>query len=244
MEPRHLRPCPPRRSGRRLAAAVILAALTGQAVAAAEVAAANAAVVPLSHAQLSVLMFVDQGRSYGYQVMMARIQLDTVRAEMERDAALLSRNEELYGQKAIPSIELEISRLKDTWNRRQLVVAEKNLIFVSAEYEAMALAAQHFGGGEVAATELYETFRRGWDAGCDKGPDEVEAMKAWVDFAARSLDRARDLHARSIEPYGTVLERETQLAIAQSNYENRRAGLERCRSVLFPSLDDILAIAP
>jgi hypothetical protein len=244
MESRLLRARLRRRTGRRLAAAVFLAVLTGQTAAAAEETAADPAGVPLSHAQLSVLMFVDQGRSYGYQVMMARIQLDTVRADLERDAALLARNEELYGRNAIPLIDLEIARLKDTWNRRQLVVAEKNLAFVSAEYEAMALAARHFGRGDVAAAELYETFRRGWEAGCAKGPDEVEAMQAWVDFAARSLDRARDLQARNVEPYGTVLEREAQLAIARSNYENRRAGLERCRNVLFPSLDDILAIAP
>jgi hypothetical protein len=243
MGPRLLRPRLQRRAICRLAAGLLLAALSGQA-AVAEETAPDPAPALLSHAQLSVLMFVDQGRSYGYQVMMARIHLDTVRAELERDAALLARNEELYGRNAIPSIELEIARLKDTWNRRQLVVAEKNRAFVSAEYEAMARAAQHFGRGDVAAAELYEIFRRGWEAGCDKGPDEVEAMKAWVDFAARSLDRARDLHARNVEPYGTVLEREAQLAIAQSNYENRRAGLERCRSVLFPSLDDILAIAP
>jgi hypothetical protein len=45
---------------------------------------------------------------------------------------LLERNEELYRKKSIPLIELEVSRLKDAWNRKQLVVAEKNLAFVSA----------------------------------------------------------------------------------------------------------------
>lgn len=223
---------------RLLATAATLACVVGRPVPADEHA------TPLSHAQLSVLMFVDQGRSYGYQVMMARIHLDTVMAEIERDAALLARNEDLYARKAIPLIELEMARLKDLWNRRQLVVAEKNLAFVSAEYEAMKLAAEHFGKGGISAERLYETFRRGWEAGCDKGPDEVEAMKAWADFAAKSLERARQLNARDVEPESTVLEREAQLSIAQSNHENRLAGLDRCRAVLFPSLEDILKIAP
>lgn len=223
---------------RLLATAAMLACVLGRPVPAEERA------TPLSHAQLSVLIFVDQGRSYGYQVMMARIHLDSVTAELERDAALLERNEDLYARNAIPLIELEIARLKDTWNRRQLVVAEKNLVFVSAEYEAMKLAAEQFGKGGITAERLYETFRRGWEAGCDKGPDEVEAMKAWADFAAKSLERARQLNARDVEPDATVLEREARLRIAQSNHENRLAGLDRCRAVLFPSLDDILEIEP
>lgn len=198
---------------------------------------------PLSHEQLSVLMFVDQGRSYGYQTMMARIHLETVKAELERDAALLERNEELYRKNSIRLIELEISRLKDAWNRKQLIVVEKNLDFVSAEYDAMTLAARHFGGEVVSTERLYEAFRRGWEAGCDKGPDEVAAMQAWVDFSAKSLESARQLNARNVEPYATVLEREAQFKIAQSNYQNRLAGLDRCRQVLFPSLEDILTIA-
>jgi hypothetical protein len=69
-------------------------------------------------------------------------------------------------------------------------------------------------------------------------------MKAWADFAAKSLERARQLNARDVEPESTVLEREAQLRIAHSNHENRLAGLDRCRAVLFPSLEDILKIAP
>ena len=221
-----------------LAATVVLAVLPGPPIKAAE----NR--TPLSYEQLFVLMFVDQGRAYGYQVMMARIQLDTVRSELERDAALLERNEDLFRRNAIPLIELEVSRLKDAWSRKQLVVAEKNVVFLSAEYEAMKLAAQHFGKGDVSAETLYETFLRGWEAGCDKGPDEVAAMAAWADFSVKSLERARQLNARNVLPYSTVLERQAQLKIAQSNFENRRAGLERCRQVLFPSLDDIRAVAP
>ncbi len=223
---------------RALAAAAALAMVPGQSL------TADEGATPLSHEQLSVMMFVDQGRSYGYQTMMARIHLDTVNAELERDAAVLERNEELYRKHSIPLIELEISRLKDAWNRKQLVVAEKNLAFVSAEYEAMTLAARHFGRGDISTERLYEAFRRGWEAGCDKGPDEVAAMAAWADFAAKSLERARQLNARNVEPYATVLEREAQFKIARSNYENRLAGLDRCREVLFPSLEDILAIAP
>jgi hypothetical protein len=108
----------------------------------------------------------------------------------------------------------------------------------------MTLAAQHFGRGDIFTERLYEAFRRGWEAGYDQGPDEVAAMQAWTDFSARSLENARQLNARNVEPYATVLEREAQVKIAQSNYENRLAGLDRCREVLFPSLAEILAIPP
>lgn len=46
---------------------------------------------PVNDRQLAVMMFVDYGRSYGYQVMMVRIQVDTVKAQLERDQQLLSR---------------------------------------------------------------------------------------------------------------------------------------------------------
>ena len=197
---------------------------------------------PLSNEQLYVLMFVDQGRSYGYQTMLARIQLDTVKAELERDRAILEQNEELYEKNTIPLIELEVSQLKDAWNRKQLVVAEKNLDYISAQYDAINEMAQHFAGVPIPVETLYATFRRGWDAGCDKGPDEVVAMKAWADYARKSLERARQLHDRGTSPLSTVLEREAQLEIAQSNHRNREASLERCRTVLFPSLEEIMAI--
>jgi hypothetical protein len=222
---------------RALAAAAVLAVLPNYPLMAEE------GGTPLSQEQLFAMTFVDQGRSYGYQTMMARIHLDTVKAELERDATLLQHNEELYRKKSIPLINLEVSRLKDEWNRKQLVVAEKNLAFVSAEYEAMKLAAQHFGRGGISAERLYRAFLRGWEAGCDKGPDEVAAMLAWANFSAKSLESARQLHALNVVPYATVLERGAQFKIAQSNYENRLAGLDRCRQVLFPSLEDILAIA-
>ena len=45
--------------------------------------------------------------------MLAAIQVDVVKAQIERDQALLKQKEELYRKKAIPLIELEIARLKD-----------------------------------------------------------------------------------------------------------------------------------
>ena len=87
--------------------------------------------------QLFLMMFVDQGRSIGYQRMLAGIQLDTVRAELERDAAILERNLQLYEKNAIPRIELEIARLKDAWNRKQLVVAEKSAETIGAQFSAI-----------------------------------------------------------------------------------------------------------
>jgi hypothetical protein len=174
--------------------------------------------------------------------MMARIQLDTIKAQLVRDQKILAQNEELYEKNAIPLIELEISQLKDAWNRKQLIVAEKSLDYVSAEYEAMTQMARFFGGESVTAEELYGTFRRGWDAGCAKGPDEVVAHKAWAAYAEKALERARQLNSRGSMPLSTVLERETELEIARSNYRNRYAGLEKCRKVLFPSLGDIKAV--
>jgi hypothetical protein len=197
---------------------------------------------PISSDQVLMLYFTDSGRSFGYQVMIARIQIDTVKADLARDEAVLRQNEELYARNAIPLIELQISQLKDAWNRKQLIVAEKNLVYLSAEYEAMSMMARHFAGEAVSVEDLYAIFRRGWDAGCDKGPDEVIAYQAWAAYAEKSLERARQLNERGSLPDSEVLERESQLAIAQSNHQNRRAGLERCRKVLFPSLEDVLAL--
>jgi hypothetical protein len=199
---------------------------------------------PVNDRQLSVMMFVDYGRSYGYQTMLARIRVATIKAELARDKALLKQKETLARRNAIPAIEVEIARLKDTWNRKQLVVAEKNLAYVSAEYDAMRQMAKHFAGVEVPAEALYATFRRGWEAGCDKGPDEVAAMKAWADFLAKSLERSRQLNSQGTEPLASVLEKEAKLKIAQANYEQRRAALDRCRDILFPGLQDVLAIEP
>lgn len=203
---------------------------------------AQDAETPVTDKQVYVMMFVDQGRSYGYQTMMARIQLDTVRAELERDAAILEENRKLYARNVIPLIDLEVSQLKDAWNRKQLIVAEKSLDYVSAEYAAMTEMAQHFAGVPISVETLYATFRRGWEAGCEKGPDEVVAMKAWADYAAKSLERARLLNERGSLPATAVREHEAQLRIAESNYRNREAGLEKCRTVLFPSLEQIRTI--
>ncbi len=198
---------------------------------------------PVTTDQVLRLYFTDSGRSFGYQVMMARINIDTVKANLARDEALLRQNEGLYARNAIPLIELQISQLKDAWNRKQLIVAEKNLVYLSAEYEAMSRMAEHFAGGEVPAEDLYATFLRGWEAGCDKGPDEAVAYQAWAAYAEKSLERARQLNARGSLSDAEVLEREAQLAIAQSNYRNREGSLDRCRNVLFPTLDDILGRA-
>lgn len=197
---------------------------------------------PVSDRQVAVMMFVDYGRSYGYQSMLAAIQIDVVKAQIARDQALLTQKEELHRKKAIPLVELEIARLKDLWNRKQLVVAEKGLATVSAQYQAMREMAKHFGGVDVPADALYATFRRAWDAGCDKGPDEVEAMRAWAAFATKAAERARQLNRMGRETRTSLLEKQTQQKIAQANYEQRASRLDRCRAVLFPDLKDILAL--
>lgn len=194
---------------------------------------------PVSDRQVAVMMFVDYGRSYGYQTMLASIQIDVAKAQIERDRALLKQKEELYRRKAVPLIEVEIARLKDLWNRKQLVVAEKSLATVAAQYEAMREMAKHFGGVDVSTDALYSTFRRAWDAGCEKGPDEVEAMKAWADFSAKSAERARQLHRRGTESLASLLDKQMQQEIARSNYEQRASRLDRCRAVLFPDLREI-----
>ena len=65
-----------------------------------------------------------------------------------------------------------------------------------------------------------------------------------MDFLAKSLDRARQLHAQKNESYASVLEKETQLKIAMAEHNHRAAELEKCRAVLFPSLADMLAVKP
>lgn len=178
-------------------------------------------------------MFVDQGRNHGFQRMLAQIHLETVQAELDRDQAILARNEDLYARNAIPLIELEIARLRDGWNRKPLVVAEKNLKAMSARFTPMREMARHFAGGAIPLETLYAVFRTGWEAGCDKGPDEMIAMQAWAACAEKSLGRARQLHERGSLPLNTLLDREAQLRIARSNAENREARLDRCRSALF-----------
>jgi hypothetical protein len=195
----------------------------------------------LTNDQALMLYFTDSGRSFGYQVMMARIQIDTLTAEQARDAAEMKRNQELYAKNAVTLLDLQISQLKDAWNRKQLVVAEKTLVYLAAEYEAMTRLSQHFSGKGVSVEDMYATFRRGWDAGCDKAPDEVTANRAWAAFAEKSLERARQLNERGSMPDSEVRVREAQLAIAETNYRNRLAGIEQCRAKLFPSLADVMA---
>jgi hypothetical protein len=221
---------------------ITLATAALAALPAMELVAAEESKTAMSDRQLSVMMFVDYGRSYGYQTMMARIQVDTVKAELERDQQILEQKQELLRKKAIPPIEVEVAQLKNAWNEKQLIVAQKSLEYVSAEFDAMAQMAKHFGGDDVPVEKLYATFRRGWEAGCDKGPDEVEAMKAWAAFSEKALERARQLNSQGDESLTSVLQKEANLKIARSNYENRLAGLDKCRKTLFPSLEEILAV--
>jgi hypothetical protein len=208
------------------------------------VAPAPAGEEKITNQQIAVMLLVDYARSYGYQGMIAKIQLDRDRAQFERDAKLLLQKEELYRRKVVPLIELEIAKLKDIWNRAQLVVSEKSLAFVQAEYQATVQLAQHFGGVPITVEELYATFRRGWEAGCEKGPDEVAAAKARHEFLVKVVDRSEQLYRQKNESLSSLAEKQTQLEIARSEYENRAASLEKCRALLFPSLEDILAIKP
>lgn len=192
--------------------------------------------------QIAVMMFVDYGRGYGYQSMLAQIQVDTIQAELERDRQIYKDLEKLLRTNAISLSEFEIAQLKVVWGEKQLVVAQKNLIAISAQLEAMKKMSQHFAGIEISQEELYAVFRKGWDAGCDKGPDELAAMKAWVDYARKTLDRARELNVQGGESLSSLLEKEAQFKIAQANYQQRAARLDRCREILFPSLEDIQSI--
>lgn len=198
----------------------------------------------VSNNQIAVLLLVDYARSYGYQTMMARIQMDRDRAQFERDGQLLKQKDELYRRKGIPLIELEIAQLKDVWNRAQLVVSEKSLAFVQAEYQAMVQLAKHFGGVPTTTVSLYATFRKGWDAGCEKGPDEVAAAKARLEFLKKLVERSQQLYRKRIETRSSVLEKEAQLEIARSEYDNRASSLDVCRNLLFPSLEEVEAIKP
>ncbi len=67
----------------------------------------------VSDRQVTVMMFVDYGRSFGYQTMLAGIQIDVVKAQIERDQGLLKQKEEIYRRKVIPLVELEIARIND-----------------------------------------------------------------------------------------------------------------------------------
>ena len=149
--------------------------------------------------QIAVMMLVDYGRNYGYQVMMSRIQQGRDKAQFDKDAALLKQKRALYARKSIPLVELEIAELKDAWNRAQLVVSEKNLAVVQAEYQATVKLAEHFGRQPITAEDLYATFRKGWDAGCEKGPDEVAAAKARVDFMRKLVARSDQLYRQRNE---------------------------------------------
>ncbi len=197
---------------------------------------------PATDRQIAVMLLVDYARSYGYQIMMARIQLDRTQAQLDRDAVILEQKRELRRRNVAPEIELEIADLKDVWNRAQLIVARKNLDYVSAEYQAMVKLAHHFGGSPATTSDIYATFRAGWEAGCAKGPDEAVAAKARFEFMQKVVERARQLNEKHLEPLSSLLEKQTELDIAGSEYRNRAESVERCRTLLFPTLEEIDAI--
>ncbi len=124
-----------------------------------------------------------------------------------------------------------------------MIVAEKNAEAIGAQFEAVSEIIRYFDGEPVTVQELYSSYRRSWDAGCDKGPDEVVAMEAWAAYAEKSLERARQLNSRGSLSLAVLLEREAELKIARSNAESRAGRLDRCRAVLFPSLEDIQRIS-
>ncbi|NOD65897.1 MULTISPECIES: hypothetical protein [unclassified Ruegeria] len=194
---------------------------------------------PVTNDQIFMMMFADQGRSVGFQSMLIAIHLETLKAQVDRDAAILARNLELFERSAISELELEISQLKDAWNRLQLVVAEKNLTTVAAQVAALQLIGDHFAGKSVPLDDLYSAYLEGWNAGCDKGPAEVRANEAWMAYAEKALQRARELNSRGNLSDATLLQREVDLRIARSNYENRASRLDRCRQVFFPSLEEV-----
>ena len=106
----------------------------------------------------------------------------------------------------------------------------------------MTEMAKHFGGVDVPIETLYGLFRRAWDAGCAKGPDEVEAMTAWAEFSKASAERARQLHRRGSKSLASLLEKEMQQTLAQAKSEQRESRLDRCQAVLFPELNEIEAV--
>jgi hypothetical protein len=67
-------------------------------------------------------------------------------------------------------------------------------------------------------------------------------MKAWAEYSKKSLERARQLNRTGSESLSSLLQKEAQSKVAQSNYEQRSSRLDRCRTVLFPSLEDVIAI--
>src|SRR6478752_1901801 len=79
-----------------LAAAVALAAVSFSSSASG---VSQDAAKPVSDRQVAVMMFVDYGRSFGYQTMLATIQIDVVKAQIARDLGLLKQKEELYRKK-------------------------------------------------------------------------------------------------------------------------------------------------
>ncbi|WP_171096798.1 hypothetical protein [Ruegeria sp. HKCCD7255] len=194
---------------------------------------------PVTNDQIFMMIFADQGRSVGFQSMIMAIQLETLKAQVDRDAAILARNLELFDRSAISELELEISQLKDAWNRLQMVVAEKNLTTVAAQVAALQLIGDHFAGKSVPLDDLYAAYLKGWNAGCDKGPAEVRANEAWMAYAEKALMRARELNSRGNLSDATVLQREADLRIARSNYENRDSRLDRCREIFFPSIEEV-----
>jgi hypothetical protein len=197
-----------------------------------------------SDRQIAVLMLAHYARAYGHQVTWANIQLERARARVIRDEQVLKQKQELVRRKADQPIELEIAELTIAWSRAQLAAAEKILANEQAEYDALVQVAKHYGGNPTTTESLYAIFRRGWDSGCQRLPLEVTAAKALVDLIEKTVVRARETHAQKIESLNSMMQREADLGVAKADYEYRAASLDRCRTLLLPSLEDLLAIKP
>ena len=198
----------------------------------------------LNDRQVFTLMLIDQGRTLARQELLAQIQLDNVRAELERDRTMLQHKEDKFRHKEISQTEIDIARLKDEWNRRQLFVAEKNVAYFSAERAASSRIAGYFSGAQTSTVDLYAEFRRAWEAACEQAPDELAAIKAKRDYLERSVERSRDLFMQKTESYEVLIEKEAILQSTRADYSNRLGRLDQCRSTHYPSLEQILKVQP
>ena len=72
----------------------------------------------------------------------------------------------------------------------------------------------------------------------------LAAAKARLDFMQKVVARADQLYHQRNETAASLIEKQTQLAIAETEYATRSAKLDSCRTLLFPSLEDVKAIKP
>lgn len=197
-----------------------------------------------SDRQIAVLMLTQYARAYGHQVTWANLQLERARARVISDEQVLKQKQELVRRKADQPIELEIAELTIAWSRAQLAAAEKTFANVQAEYDAWVRVARHYGGNPTTTESLYAIFRQSWDAGCQRLSLEVSVAKALVDLIEKTIVRARDTNMQKIESLNSMMQREADLGVAKADYEYRVASLDRCRTLMPPSLEDLQAIKP